>query len=89
MGTRPVLNIAQCNLGCLFGIVYMCTLQVMHCGKSPFESKMKNLMYLRYMLAVADLGLSFQVFIVLHCFLEKLINILYKNAEIKKRNTDN
>ena len=25
-----------------------------------------------------------QVFIVLHCFLEKLINILYKNAEIKK-----
>ena len=46
---------------------------------------MKNLMYLRYMLAVADLGLSFQVFIVLHCFLEKLINILYKNAEIKKK----
>ena len=42
-------------------------------------------MYLRYMLAVADLGLSFQVFIVLHCFLEKLINILYKNAEIKKK----
>ena len=27
----------------------------------------------------------FQVFIVLHCFLEKLINILYKNAEIKKK----
>ena len=42
-------------------------------------------MYLRYMLAVADLGLSFQFCIVLHGFLEKLINILYKNAEIKKR----
>ena len=27
---------------------------------------------------------KFQVFIVLYCFLEKLINILYKNAEIKK-----
>ena len=26
-----------------------------------------------------------QVFIVLHCFLENLIDILYKNAEIKKK----
>ena len=46
---------------------------------------MKNLMYLRYMLAVADLGLSFQVFIVLHCFFRKVNKHTLQECRNKKK----
>ena len=44
-----------------------------------FASKSPTFIYM-----LEEFQVQVQVFIVLHCFLEKLINVLYKNAEIKK-----